>query len=707
MKSTTLIEKWIKGAKSKRMHGFKRLGITTIHDLLYHFPVRYQDASIPFDGTLEKGEHISLVGTIEKIGKRRSGGRRRMMLAEATIYTDEQKVRAVWFHQPYIANQYKSGDLVMVSGKLSGTKTPYLTNPTIKHTQETEDQGETRRQEELTAVYPETQYISSLYLRSQIEKLLGEEDIKNIEDPIPEEARKKLHLPDLYNALVYIHKPRSKNEHEAARKRFIFEHTLLMQLTQGLSRNKRSVAKAYNTTIDVQQTKDFMKNRFEFTPTKDQQKAVEEILKDMQNNRPMARLLEGDVGSGKTAVAAAVLHGTTLAKTEEETSGKPQTAYLAPTEVLARQQFNTLVAMFSHLPINIGFISSKECLKFPSKVHKDKPTSISKGQLKKWIASGEIAIIIGTHALIQKDIQFKRLALIIIDEQHRFGVAQRNTLIRTTDSHTPHLLSMTATPIPRTLALTIYGDLDISVLEEMPKGRKPVKTKIVEPKNMKEVYAYIEKEVENGRQAYILCPRIEEDEESPLRSAEEECAHIKKNIFPNRSVDILHGKMKQKEKQEAIEHFREGKTNILVCTTVIEVGINIPNATVMTILHAERFGLAQLHQLRGRVIRSTHQPYCYAITDSKNELTMERLKTFEKNHNGFILAQKDLDLRGSGELAGLRQSGIPDMVMEGIKNPKLLAIAKEEAANMLQKDPTLQNFPATKNRLKEKTAHTE
>lgn len=638
-----------------------------------------------------------------------------MMIAEASLYIGAQKIRVVWFNQPYIAKQYHTGDVVEITGKAAGEKKPYLTNPLIRHTTKqqknmfTEDNAaedaDIRR--ELIAVYPETKGISSLWFRTNIEKILAEDDVKKMEDPVPKETCDRLNLPNYYNALIYIHKPTTQNEHEAARKRFSFEQTFALQITQQIAKNNRLVSQAYNLSIDTKKTGIFMRSHFEFTPTKDQKKAVTEILKDINSNQPMSRLLEGDVGSGKTAIAAAVMHGVVTASAEEKTSGKPQCAYLAPTEILAKQQFNTLIQLFKHLPLKISFISSKECLKYPSKVNHEKATKVSKAQLKKWIASGEIAIIVGTHAIIQKDTQFKRLALVIIDEQHRFGVAQRQKLINIADTHIPHLLSMTATPIPRTLALTIYGDLDISIIEEMPKGRKSVKTKLLTTSGVQKAYDHIREEVEKGRQAYILCPRIQESEESVLRSVEEECRHLKKNIFPDLAINSMHGKMKQGEKKEAMEQFSNGKIDILVCTTVVEVGMNVPNATIITILHAERFGLAQLHQIRGRVLRSTHQPYCYAITDSKNEQTLERLKIFESTHNGFTLAQKDLDTRGGGELAGFRQSGIPDLVMEGLKNQKLTAHARQEAADIVKTDPTLKNHKSLKHYLKRKRIHNE
>ena len=715
MQGSSPITHYLPSIKKTQVNALKKLHIETIHDLLYHFPSRYTDAAETFSGTLKKGQEVTCTGSIEKINMRRTGGRKRMMIAEASLYVGTQKIRAVWFNQPYIARQYNEGDIVQIIGKVTGEKNPYFANPIIKHTTERKkdtpnkatDTEDANLRKELIAIYPETGGISSLWLRTNIEKVLAEEDIKKMEDPIPEKVRNRLNLPSRYNALIYIHKPTTQKEHEAAKKRFLFEYTLALQVTQQITKNNRFASKAYNLSIDTKKTDAFIQNRFEFTPTKDQKKVIDEILKDIHKNRPMSRLLEGDVGSGKTAVAAAVMHGVVTASAEEETSGKPQCAYLAPTEILAKQQFNTLIQLFNHLPLKICFISSKECLKHPSKVNPEETTKATKTQLKKWIASGEIAVVVGTHAIIQKNIEFKRLALVIIDEQHRFGVAQRQKLINTTDTHIPHLLSMTATPIPRTLALTVYGDLDISIIEEMPKGRKAVKTKLLPTSNIQKAYDHIRKEVEKGHQAYILCPRIQESEESNLRSVEEEYKHIKENIFPDLTIDSMHGKMKQNEKQEIMEQFSNGNTDILVCTTVVEVGMNIPNATIIAILHAERFGLAQLHQLRGRVIRSNHQPHCYAVTDSKNEQTLDRLKVFESTHNGFTLAQKDLDTRGSGELAGFRQSGIPDLVMEGLKNQKLTAFAKKEAVAIVETDPTLKNHKPLKRYLNRKKIHNE
>ncbi len=706
MKSTAQsLEEYLRRPKKATLAGLKRFGIHTVRDLLYHFPSRYAGAAEIFVGVLEPNKHFTIIGTVQTMRMRKTRGTRRVMIAEATVIAEGAKIPVIWFNQPYIARQFAAGDTVTVSGKTAGTKKIYLTNPIIKHTQHAEEGAETRK--ELIAVYPETGGISSTWLSETVGQLLAEDTVKRMPDPLPENMRKGLKLPGIYDALVYIHKPRNDDDHQAAKKRFIFEKTLIMFTIQQMRKHEHMESKAYAMHIDTGQADAFMADRLSFRPTGDQKKAVQDILNDIQKDKPMARLLEGDVGSGKTVVAAAVMHSAVTARPEERTSGRPQIAYLAPTDVLAKQQFHAIMDLFSHLPITIGYISGKTCLKYPSKINPNGATAVSKAQLKKWIASGEVVVLFGTHAMIQKDIQFQRLALAVIDEQHRFGVAQRQSLISLAETHRPHLLSMTATPIPRTLALTIYGDLDISVLEDMPKERKTVRTKLVSSAKKQEVYDHIREEIAKGHQAYILCPRIEESDDSPLRSVEEEYAHLVNTVFPDMTIVMLHGKMKPKEKQEIMERFTDGTVHILVCTTVIEVGINVPNATIVAILHAERFGLAQLHQIRGRVIRSSHQPYCYAITDSTGENTLERLNIFETEHNGFILAQKDLDMRGSGEIAGLRQSGIPDLVVEGLRNQKLVALAQQEAKNIIDRDPELKRHRELRICIQQDTTHRE
>jgi ATP-dependent DNA helicase RecG len=366
---------------------------------------------------------------------------------------------------------------------------------------------------------------------------------------------------------------------------------------------------------------------------------------------------------------------------------------MCPTEILASQHFESFIKYFVHSGINVGLMTGSGCKKFPSKVNPGGWTDISRTQFLKWVANGEIPIVIGTHALIQKSVQFKHLAYVIIDEQHRFGTAQRAKLVQK-DGRVPHLLSMTATPIPRTLALTLYGDLDLTLLDQMPSGRKPVKTEIVPKDKREDIYQQVKARLEEGRQAYVICPRIDEpDPEKELalnaKSVKVEAKRLKEQIFPNATIDILHSKMKPKEKDAVMEKFASGKIDILVATSVVEVGVNVPNATIIIIEGAERFGLAQLHQLRGRVLRGTHQAYCYLLSESFSDKTHQRLKALVTAKNGFELSEMDLALRGAGELGGGKQWGISDIGMEAIKNIKMVEAAREEAKKLLADDPDL------------------
>ncbi len=393
-------------------------------------------------------------------------------------------------------------------------------------------------------------------------------------------------------------------------------------------------------------------------------------------------------------------------KGERQTFGNLSVAYMAPTEILATQHFESFIKYFKHLPIQIALITGSGCRKFPSKTNPEEWTSISRAQLLKWVANGEIPILIGTHALIQKSVKFKNLALVVIDEQHRFGTAQRRNLVRK-DDIAPHLLSMTATPIPRTLALTIYGDLDLSLLDEMPLGRKKIITEIITPNKREDTYEEIRKELKTGRQLYVICPRIfEPDPEKEMalnvKSAVEEAKRLKKEVFKEYEIGVLHSKMTKEKKEEVMEDFTNGKIHILCATSVIEVGVNVPNATMIIIEGAERFGLAQLHQLRGRVIRSSHQAYCYIFAEAKTQKTIDRLNALKTAKNGFELAELDLSLRGEGGLSGSKQWGITDLGMEAIKNIKMVEAARTEAVRLITEDPELTKYPLLKQKVKEK-----
>ena len=413
----------------------------------------------------------------------------------------------------------------------------------------------------------------------------------------------------------------------------------------------------------------------------------------------MTRLLEGDVGSGKTAVAAS----SALAAV----SAGYEVAYMAPTEILAKQHFESFINYFRYLSrVQIGLITGAGCYKFPSKINQNGYTNISRTQLLKWVANGEIPILIGTHALIQKAVKFKNLAYVIIDEQHRFGVMQRAKLVRKSETKAPHLLSMTATPIPRTLALTIYGDLDLTLLDELPAGRKQVKTEIVPEDKRAQAYAHIHEELKNGRQAYVICPRIDEPDPTKelalqTKSAKAEAKKLQERIFPEFNVGLVHSKMKPADKEKIMREFAAGEIHILVATSVVEVGVNVPNATIIIIEGAERFGLAQLHQLRGRVLRSSHQAYCYLFTSKASGQENARLKALEKAKNGFELAELDLALRGAGSLTAGKQWGLSDIGMEAIRNLKMVEAARSEAQNLLKTDPELKNYKLIKQKLSE------
>jgi ATP-dependent DNA helicase RecG len=583
----------------------------------------------------------------------------------------------------------------------------------------------------LFALYPESRGITSLWFRHAVAKTVKEGALESVEDPIPPDIIKRYHLPSLATALVWMHTPQKLADSVAARKRFAFEEVFMIQLERGQERRKQLHEKSFAVDAPPQEIAEFV-SHFPFTPTAAQNRATEIILKDMQGitengsarrASPMSRLLEGDVGSGKTAVAATAAFAAVRTRPEGQNFGTLQVAYMAPTEILAKQHFESFIKYFEHFPINIGLITGSGCYKFPSKVAKGGATAISRAQLLKWVANGEIPVVIGTHALIEKSVQFKHLALVVIDEQHRFGVNQRKKLAKKNKAEQvpaghlgssqrvrheltplPHLLSMTATPIPRTLALTVYGDLDLTLLDQMPAGRKPIITEIVKPAERGVAYAKMHEQLADGRQAYVICPRIDEPDPDKAfaimaKSVTAEAKRLKKDIFPEYTIAILHSKMTPKEKDETMAKFSNHKIDILVATSVVEVGVNVPNATMIFIEGAERFGLAQLHQLRGRVVRSNHQAYCFVCPESRGESTLARLKALVTAKNGFELAEQDLLQRGAGELTGRKQWGISDIGMEALKNLKLVEAARKEALAIIQKDENLLHYPLLQHEL--------
>lgn len=694
--------------KDSQQQALAKIGLVTVADLLRYFPHRYgeklDEKSVEQSAV---GDKVTLVGRVVS-AKTSKGWKSKIPMGEVVIEDQSGKIKAVWFRQPYLAKKAAVGQTIRLSGKVAERKgEKYLANPDIDTgTANLEpsfslfaDENSTDSDVPLTPVYSETIGLSSLWFHHHIKKLLQDNQHQDLTDPLPTELLERYHLPALATALVWIHSPRSAADALAARKRFAFEKVFLIQLARLSAKARYQSHPAFNISASSTTLSEF-KKRINFPLTNAQERAITQILTDLQSGQPMMRLLEGDVGSGKTAVAAATAQAVVKAGLE--------VAYMAPTEILAKQHFESFIQYFGNLGIQVGLITGTECRKFPSKIflagRGAQHTHISRPQLLKWVANGEIPILVGTHALIQKAVKFKNLAYAIIDEQHRFGVKQRAALVRKDTKFAPHLLSMTATPIPRTLALTVYGDLDLTLLDEMPAGRRAIITKIIAERERASAYAAAERELAAGRQAYVICPRIDEPDPTKelalnTKSAKAEQKRLQEKVFPHHTVGLLHSKMTPIAKEEVMKDFTDGKIDILVATSVVEVGVNVPNATVIIIEGAERFGLAQLHQLRGRVLRSNHQAYCYLFTTSgKTEST--RLQALEKAKNGFELAELDLKLRGAGALGSgpagggaSKQWGLSDLGMEALQNLKMVEAARTEAQKILNTDPELKKYP--------------
>jgi ATP-dependent DNA helicase RecG len=602
--------------------------------------------------------------------------------------------------------------LVFLSGKAAPKSNKYyLSSPAYEKISDKNDPIHTAR---LVPVYPETEGLSSRWLRYILQPLLSQ--FKNrIKDPLPEEIKKKKQLLPLNQAIWQIHFPDSLAMAEKSRERFCFEELFLIELRALKERMKLKKEKAINVPIDLETIQKFVKS-FPFQLTSAQKKSAWQILKDMEKQMPMNRLLEGDVGSGKTIVSMMAVLNTI--------KNKHQAALMAPTEILAKQHYKTFNDFLEGFKVSIGFLTGKEYRLNNKKIERKK--------LLEKIEKGEVDFLIGTHSLVQGSdplkkqrtpkVKFNSLALVIIDEQHRFGIEQRARLAKGTDPNKkliPHLLSMTATPIPRTLALTIYGDLDVSLIDELPKGRKKVITRIIPPEKRKEAYGFIKKEVKKGKQVFVICPRIEPSkkhqdeistendfiEKTPdlyeIKAVKKEYEKLSKDIFPDLRIAMLHGKMKAEEKEKTMKSFKKGSIDILVSTSVVEVGIDIPNASVMMIEGSEKFGLSQLHQFRGRVGRGGDQSYCLLFTEIPGGIYFRRLRALLSTDNGFELAEKDLEIRGPGEIFGIRQWGIPDLAMASLKDISLVEETRNAAKEILKKDPELKKYPLLAERLKE------
>lgn len=683
----------------------KKLNIKTVRDLIFHFPHRYDDFSkiIPIK-EIKINESVCIQGKILEIENKRTW-KKRIIVTQAVVQDKTGAIKVVWFNQSYLTRSLKLGDYVCLAGKVVlKDNGAYLSSPAYEKLPQGErfssDLTHTGR---LVPIYPETEGLSSRWLRYILKPLLKE--LKNkILEILPDEILKKENLMPVQQAIWQIHFPDSEKLATKAQQRFAFEELFLLQLRVLKEKIKISQEKAISISLDLKTVKKFV-DSLPFKLTNAQKKCAWQILKDSEKTRPMSRLLQGDVGSGKTVVATMAALNTAQAN--------HQIAFMAPTEILAKQHFQNISQILKNFDVNIGLLTSKEAKIFSEKKEK----KISRTKLLKHLKEKEIKFLIGTHALIQKNVKFERLTLVILDEQHRFGVEQRAKLVQQT-AKIPHLLSMTATPIPRSLALSIYGDLDLCLIDEMPKGRKKIITKIVPPEKRKNAYDFIRKQVKNGRQVFVICPRIEakpaeiaisaavgpkgryQYQHWDVKAVKEEYKKLAEKVFPDLKIEMLHGRMKTEEKEKIMTDFKNKKTDVLVSTSVVEVGIDIPNATVMMIEGAERFGLAQLHQFRGRVGRSEYQSYCFLFTDSSAIKTRKRLTALVKSENGFELAEMDLKIRGPGDFLGTRQSGIPDLVMNALKNIKLVEKTREAAREILQQDPELKRYPPLKEKLK-------
>ena len=677
-----------------------KLGIRTAGDLLFHFPFRYDDFSdFKLIKDVEVGQVVSVKGEILEVQNVRTR-RRNMILTEAAIEDDSGVIRAVWFNQPFLTNSLKAGMNVSLSGKVNFAKEGIqLSSPAW------EALGKSNLHTgRLVPVYHETEGLSSKWLRVHIKPLLSLSD--EATEFLPEEVLERQDLLGLSEAIRQIHFPDDDVAAELAKRRLAFDELFLVQLYMQRQRQEWQRQKAVGIRYDKEleaEIKYFLE-KLPFKLTDGQKIAVWKIIKDMEKDSPMNRLLEGDVGSGKTLVAL-------LAVLVAVRSGY-QALIMAPTEILARQHFAESLKRFHGTNIRIVLLTGSESRYFDGRDEK----SLTKEKILSAIKKGEADLVIGTHALIQEKVFFKSLALSVVDEQHRFGIEQRaQTQSEVSDiedgfvATVPHLLSMTATPIPRTLALTVYGDLDLSILNEMPKGRQKIITELVAPGNRESTYDFIRKEIKSGRQAFVICPLIEESDVLEVKSATETFEKLEKEIYPDLAIGLLHGKMKPKEKEEVMKKFSKNKINILVSTSVVEVGIDIPNATVMLIEGADRFGLAQLHQFRGRVGRGEFQSRCFLFTDSTSGKAHRRLKALIECESGFDLAQKDLELRGPGELVGVRQSGLPDLAMASLSDSELIQATREEAKVILEMDADLKKYPELLSRIRifEKDVHLE
>jgi ATP-dependent DNA helicase RecG len=673
----------IKGITPTVANKFAKLNVRTVGDLLYFFPRRYVDYSQkkPISELIE-GEEQTIIGTIWQARVATLGSRRG---TEAIVGDETGTIRAVWFNQPYLAKSFRTNTRIVISGTVSEFKgNKVFVSPEWELFKDKELIHTGR----LVPVYPLTQGLYPKQVRKWTKETV-DGYVWQLGDFLPSEIKTRCQLLDLPSAIAQIHYPDDQTIAERARGRLSFDELFLLQL--GVLAKKRDWKEGQPGNafhIDQEVISRFLQC-LPFTLTQAQERVLKEILTDLKQSKAMSRLLQGEVGSGKTVIA-------TLALLIAAANGY-QGALMAPTEVLAEQHYTNICGYLSQVGTQEPFSEPGDvtigCYTgvFP------RPLTIAlligslsgseKERLHDRIKEGKVDIIVGTHALIQKEVEFKKLGLAVIDEQHRFGVLQRSALRQ--KGFNPHVLVMTATPIPRTMALTLYGDLDLSAIDELPPGRQVVKTRWLKPQYREKAYTFLQREVSNGRQAFIICPLIEESEVLEAKAAKSEYERLSREVFPDLKLGLLHGQMPGNEKEEVMRHFRAGELDILVSTSVVEVGIDVPRASVMMVEGAERFGLSQLHQFRGRVGRDKEQGYCLLIPEKLSSEARERLQMMEKVHDGFILAEKDLELRGPGEFFGTHQSGLPELKLAKLTDLHSLELARREAITLFQSDPDL------------------
>jgi len=654
----------VQGIGPKSAKTLNKLGLETLGDLLWFLPRRYDDYSqLKPINRIWYGEEITLIGTVEECRVRpvRDG---RMQLIEAVISDGTGAIRVTWFNQPWIANQLRPGRAIVLSGKVD----QYLGKLTMSSPEWEPLERQQLHTNRIVPVYPLTAGVTAKWLRRVTDAVVGRL-APRIPDPLPESVRHSANLLPLSSALQQIHFPDSWDQLHNAQHRLAFDEMFMLQL--GVLRQKREWSELTGTPMPVT---DEWVSQFEsalpYSLTNAQRACLGDIRKDLGSARPMNRLLQGDVGSGKTVIAAAAV-GMCAAH-----SG--QAALLAPTSILADQHYHTMCDL---LPKAAGIEAHKIALLTGG------TPEPARAEIRQGLASGSILLVVGTHALLEEPVVFARLGLAIIDEQHRFGVEQRAQIRAKGTS--PNLLVMTATPIPRSLALTLYGDLDLSLLDEMPPGRSPVETRVLHPIERSRAYRFALSQLEAGRQAYIIYPLVEESEKVEAKAAVEEAERLQKEVFTAHHLCLLHGRMRVDEKDAVMEDFRARKCDVLVSTSVVEVGLDVPNATVMLVEGANRFGLAQLHQFRGRVGRGEAKSYCLLIPDSDEETENARLRALESSHDGFALAEMDLEQRGPGDFLGTRQSGFSNLRMARLTDIRLIEKARKEALRIFELDPNL------------------